>query len=166
MKKVERVHPDDKPILAVLRGAARAAAKEFELYLHSVEHKWNCNPGKSTGICYVGPGRIAVVIRFWNFPSNCVRYRHDGPAVKTPQPGWWKHRLPTEYVVDTLAHEIAHLRYVHHGYAHRGFTEDVLIYLKELPSIQRILALDPPKLDVPSTLNPPAGPLPELTLNT
>lgn len=94
------LHPDDIKNYEFAKQVATYLARSEGLRMLAFEPKRRPSYGTS-GICYCEERRISIVFR-WKQSAR------DGGA-------WLKRPIPFPEVLDTVAHEIAHLRYPNHG---------------------------------------------------
>lgn len=102
------VHPHDIHLAVQMRDIAHQVAKDYRLPLTEVEFIANAGGRgcEALGYCYMGMGKIQIVIRF----------RH-------PKTGEWMGRRPEADIWRTVAHELAHLEQARHGARHKQLTE-------------------------------------------
>lgn len=110
------LHPDDIDYWAHIALLARLAGKHFDLDLRAVEPKRR--PSTGEGLCYVDQRRISIAVR--------------DKATADFGGEWASKRYPHVRVLDTVAHELAHLVYRDHGSNHQAFSASILGYLLEV----------------------------------
>jgi hypothetical protein len=127
-------HAEQEQVLSRLRRDARILAREFALPLRALEAE-RPQVRRRYGICFAD-GRIRI------------RLRH----VKT------RELLRYSSLVDTLCHELAHLRHMNHGLRFQSFYRRILAYARRVGiyrPAQRAAPMGPPPF--PSLLRLPDG---------
>ena len=105
------LHPDDYLIYMKALLLAREGAAHFGLRLQALEPfpKGTLETEYERGVygrCY-GTGLIHIAFRY------------------TTAEGKWLGRLPEHEIFDTVAHELAHLRYMNHGDGFKKFYREI-----------------------------------------
>ena len=110
------LHEDDRETYSQCEVIARETAKRFKIKLKTFEPKRH-PIYKSMGICYYEQARIAIVFRY---------------RVKT-QAGqvWFSIPISISEVLDTVGHELAHLRYPNHGKRFWDLADKIVGYIIE-----------------------------------
>jgi hypothetical protein len=110
------LHTDDTEYFERIRRLAFSAARAHGLALAVCEPKRR--PNGAYGLCYVRERRIAVLVRE-------KRYADEGGA-------WFTRRFDHATVLDTVAHELAHLTYANHSAQHKALTAAILRTIEAL----------------------------------
>lgn len=116
----EFLHPDDVDYFARLVPQAFAAAARHELDLAAIEPKRR--PQTGYGNCYVSEKRIVIAVRD-------KRTKDFGGS-------WATQRYRHAFVLETVGHELAHLRYSNHGEDFKALEGRVVATLIELDELQ------------------------------
>jgi hypothetical protein len=95
------LHPDDKPTYDLAKQVAHFLARSEGLWIMTFEPKRRPLDGSAFGLCYCKEARISIAFRW-------IQRAGDGGQ-------WYKKPLPLKGVLETVAHEVAHLRYPNHG---------------------------------------------------
>lgn len=115
----EFLHSDDIEYFESLVPLAFAAAERHGLELLSIEPKRR--PQTGYGNCYVAEKRIVVAVR--------------DKSTKAFGGEWAGKRYRHEFVLETIGHELAHLRYPNHGAEFKQLEREVIATIKELAEL-------------------------------
>jgi hypothetical protein len=108
--KWQYAHPADIPVFKKMDRVAKYVAERLGLTVPTIYPMKNCGPYGYTGMCW-SYGRIEMVVR-----------HRTRSSVTAP---WEPERLTERSMVDTLAHEIAHLKCSGHGPDFKRYLEDI-----------------------------------------
>lgn len=111
------LHPDDLTRFHWVRVLAFRAASHFDLPLKVFEPKRRPLGDGAGGVCYVNEGRCAVVFRYKNHATDGGR--------------WFPDPISFAWILETTAHELAHLRHPNHSPLHKALTAVIWGYLNE-----------------------------------
>jgi hypothetical protein len=95
------LHPDDMQTFKLAKQVAHFLARSEGLLLLTVEPKRRPLEFGALGLCYHTQWRISIAFRWKHRAGNGGQ--------------WYKKPLPLKGVLETVAHEVAHLRYPNHG---------------------------------------------------
>lgn len=112
------IYPDDIGTFKAMMKIAVTLSNRHKLGMKEFEPKRRPSPDGALGICYCDERRVSVVFRFK--ANKC-----DGGI-------WWPKPLSKDDVRDTVAHELAHLRYNSHCILFKAFDEQLRVEAKEL----------------------------------
>ena len=101
------MHPDDFEIFHEARKLAYRLADLIDEKLNTFEAKRRPSTG-TLGLCYVDERRISILFR----------RKSDGR--------WWKHPQTRKDVLETVAHEVAHLRHPNHNKEFRKLEKQLI----------------------------------------
>lgn len=102
------LHPDDEALFCAVEKACFIVASQYHLPLKEVEPKRRPLAQAAIGLCYIEEGRISITFRY-------RQHKEDGGQ-------WWNRPFPTHEVLNTAAHELAHLRYRGETKEHKAYT--------------------------------------------
>lgn len=106
------LHPNDRELFEQATNLAYQAAKYLNVRLDAVEPKKRPFADVSTGRCYCNEYLIRITLRFKDRKS-------DGGK-------WWKNPLDTKEIMETVLHEVAHLKHTGHGKEFKKTEQDLL----------------------------------------
>ncbi len=104
---IQLAHPDDHALYLLCELVARRVAEAYKLDLRGFEHKRRPSSDGALGLCDLRTNTISIVFRHRDL--QC-----DGGK-------WHKRRLCFTEILNTIAHELAHLRYPDHGKKFKAF---------------------------------------------
>lgn len=107
------LHEDDRETFDRCKVIACETAELFKLDLKVFEPKRRPHPGCTEGLCYYEEHRISVVFRF---------------RLKAK---WFSTPLALKEILDTVGHELAHLRYPGHGKEFKDLANRIISYIME-----------------------------------
>ena len=110
----DQLHPDDRILFDEMEALAHRLAAMIGEVLHGFEPKTPAWPGSPVGKCY-GDGRITILFRHRN-------RMEDGGE-------WCTDRFLLQDIRQTVAHEVAHLRYMDHSPEFRALEAQLIAVL-------------------------------------
>ena len=121
------LHEEDREIFDKCKNLAYDLSHAFELGLEVIEPKRRPIHGCAYGLCYVDDYKISILFRY--------KYRM-GMWKTEPNyhlRGQWENKLARhpDGIVDTVIHEVAHLRYKNHGKDHKSFMAELKEWTEE-----------------------------------
>lgn len=114
---IELAHQDDHALYVLCEIAACKVADDYKLDLKGFEHKRRPSPDGAIGLCDLRTNVISIVFRF--------------RALQMDGGKWWKKRLSLRMILETIAHELAHLRHDNHGTEFKEFERELIPKVRE-----------------------------------
>jgi predicted metal-dependent hydrolase len=109
---IKNLHPDDFALYCEAVRLAKRLASSIGKEIKIFEAKRRPAPCSAIGLCYYKEKRIAITFRYRH-------YKQDGGR-------WWPQPLEKKTIMETVAHEVAHLVHPDHGKEFRELEKELI----------------------------------------